>query len=341
MKKPVFVMLGLLLAALVMSGCDREPTPPAATRKVSGEAFYLQKIALPQDAVLKVWLEDVSLMDVPALLLSEQRIELKGRQQPFAFELGYHPSQLTAGHVYAVSGSIEDASGLRFINTEQHSLLLVGQDANLRLKLDQVTPAGPTQAMSKTPDFVCNGNEPFWGLELRRDKLKLSRLVKKVKEKHYTGSFSRYSALDGGAGYQWQGLASKGRNSTLVADIWLDHCVDNMAGNDEGVEYDYQIILSVDDEQLSGCCRLVAAGAPDVIRYQCEDDLRITAQLEGSVSARVAVLGLPDGKSLRLLQQPTSSGALFISDNNKFWSSGDDARLTLDGAAAQHCLRLD
>jgi putative lipoprotein len=76
--------------------CKQGDTPPATATPtkplissfidISGNVSYLQRIALPPDAVLIVRIQDVSRAGAPARILAEQRIELAGRQVPIAFQ---------------------------------------------------------------------------------------------------------------------------------------------------------------------------------------------------------------------------------------------------------------
>ena len=108
MKKLSLILLGSLLAA-----CS---TPPASKASLDGEVFYLQRIALPPAATLSVSLQDVSLMDAPAVTLASQSGPVKG-QVPLPFHLSYDPAQVKPGHRYAVSARIELDGKLLFINT--------------------------------------------------------------------------------------------------------------------------------------------------------------------------------------------------------------------------------
>lgn len=126
---------GLLLTLLggVLGACAT-PTPPSVS--LEGEVFYLQRIALPDNATLTVNLQDVSLADAPAVLLARQSGPVKG-QVPLAFHLEYDPAQVKPGHRYALSARIELAGKLLFITTEQHGVELNGQPTPpLRLRLD-------------------------------------------------------------------------------------------------------------------------------------------------------------------------------------------------------------
>ena len=131
MKKLFLILLGGLLAA-----CSN--TPPAPKASLDGEVFYLQRIALPPTATLNVSLQDVSLMDAPAVTLATQSGPVNG-QVPLPFHLSYDPAQVKPGHRYAVSARIELDGELLFINTEHHGVKLDGSDAQpVRIKVDAV-----------------------------------------------------------------------------------------------------------------------------------------------------------------------------------------------------------
>ena len=96
---------------------EEEVEEPAATASVTGTVTYLQRIALPDDAVVTVQVQDISLADAPAVVLGEQVIETAGQQVPIAYEVTYDPTAINENLTYAVSARIEDAAGtLLFIN---------------------------------------------------------------------------------------------------------------------------------------------------------------------------------------------------------------------------------
>lgn len=111
-----FIYASIFLS-LALGGCAQpagEDTPAAT---VSGTATYLQRIALPEDAVMTVRIEDISLADAPAETIGEQVIETGGQQVPIAFEVPYDPSQIIENHTYGLRVRIESGSGeLLFIN---------------------------------------------------------------------------------------------------------------------------------------------------------------------------------------------------------------------------------
>jgi uncharacterized lipoprotein YbaY len=94
---------------------------------LTGTVTYLQRIALPPEAVIIVQLVDVSLADAPAQIVAEQVITAGGQQPPFNFELDYKPLEIESNHAYAVQARIEVEGQLRFINTTRYPVLT--QDA--------------------------------------------------------------------------------------------------------------------------------------------------------------------------------------------------------------------
>ncbi|MGY4523802.1 YbaY family lipoprotein [Pseudomonas sp. TE21394] len=128
--------LFMLCCASLLAACSSHTPPSQAS--LDGEVFYLQRSALPATATLSVELQDVSLMDAPAVVLARQAGPVKGNV-PLPFHLAYDPSQVKPGHRYAVSARIELDGRLLFINTEHHGVRLDGNDPQpVRIKVDPV-----------------------------------------------------------------------------------------------------------------------------------------------------------------------------------------------------------
>ena len=120
-----------LLAAGLLSACASQ----APTASVTGEVFYLQRMALPPQAVLSVTLQDVSLADAPSIELARQQGPVNG-QVPLPFRLDYNPQQVDPRHRYSVSARIELDGRLLFISTQHYGVKLDGSDQPLRIRLD-------------------------------------------------------------------------------------------------------------------------------------------------------------------------------------------------------------
>jgi len=118
------------------------PTNVAATSAatVSGTVSYLQRIAMPSDAVLIVQLQDVSQADAPAKVISEQKITFGQRQVPIPFELTFDPAQIDPKHTYSISARILTGNDLRFTTDKSYPVLTQGNPTKLDLVLAQATP---------------------------------------------------------------------------------------------------------------------------------------------------------------------------------------------------------
>ena len=130
-------LLPLLATSLLTTGLLSACTSQAPTASVTGEVFYLQRMALPPQAVLSVTLQDVSLADAPAIELARQQSTVSG-QVPLPFRLDYNPQQVDPRHRYSVSARIEQEGRLLFISTQHYGVKLDGSDQPLRIKLDPV-----------------------------------------------------------------------------------------------------------------------------------------------------------------------------------------------------------
>jgi putative lipoprotein len=126
--------LSILAMSTLLGAC--QSIQPAAKTSLDGEVFYLQRSALPPTATLSVSLQDVSLADAPAVVLDEQKGQVKG-QVPLPFQLSYDPAQVKPGHRYSVSARIEVDGKLMFITTENHAVRLDGTDPQpLKVRVD-------------------------------------------------------------------------------------------------------------------------------------------------------------------------------------------------------------
>ena len=126
----------MLCGVSLLAACTSNT--PSHQASLDGEVYYLQRMALPPAATLSVSLQDVSLMDAPAVTLANQAGPVKGNV-PLPFHLTYDPTQIKAGHRYAVSARIELDGKLLFINTEHHGVNLDGSDPQpVRIKVDPV-----------------------------------------------------------------------------------------------------------------------------------------------------------------------------------------------------------
>ncbi|HAS63599.1 MAG TPA: lipo-like protein [Vibrio sp.] len=123
MKKVLMLMASVVFGTVLM-GCQSESTSQQQMQQsVTGTVAYRERILLPDNAVVIVRLQDISLADAPAKLIAEQAMETKGSQVPFAYSLSYDTDIIKPGHRYAVSARIEVNGKLRFITDTVYSVI--------------------------------------------------------------------------------------------------------------------------------------------------------------------------------------------------------------------------
>jgi putative lipoprotein len=118
------------------------PTPNsgAAAHAVSGTVAYRERIAMPENALLTIQLQDTSRADAPVQVVAQQEITFARRQVPLPFELTYEPAKIDPQHTYSVSARITVDGQLRFLNTSAYRVLTQGHPANVNLILQSVPP---------------------------------------------------------------------------------------------------------------------------------------------------------------------------------------------------------
>lgn len=137
---------------LTFAGADRQLVyrrSIANQAQVTGTVTYLQRIALPADAVLRVQLLNTSRQDAPAAVLAEQVGPAGGTvSPPFAFSLGYDPLQIVASNTYAVQASIEVGGQVRFRSTRAYLVITQGRPTtDVAIIVDQLGTGGVPSSM--------------------------------------------------------------------------------------------------------------------------------------------------------------------------------------------------
>ena len=148
--KPIAVVAALVMCATF----GMVPATHAQDGRVTGTVTYRERIALAAGAVVTVQLLDVSLQDVAATTIDEQRITTTGNQVPFAFGLSYDPAQVVDTNTYAVRATIEENGALRWTTTQQYPVITRGNPTTVDLVLEQVAAPAPTPTAGALPDAI-------------------------------------------------------------------------------------------------------------------------------------------------------------------------------------------
>jgi len=135
---------------MILEGCQLDKplgsSSSAASGTVSGTVTYLQRMALPSNAVLDVQLRDVSLADAPSQLIARQKITLSGKQVPVPFSINFDPAKIDPKHTYSVSAKITVDGALRFITDTSNPVLTQGHPAQVELTLKPISGPKPGPA---------------------------------------------------------------------------------------------------------------------------------------------------------------------------------------------------
>ncbi len=108
---------------------------------VKGTVSYVEKIALPEDAVYEVYLVDVTDATAPGIYISGISNRTNGDQVPLAFELPYASSQLKPDGKYVVQAFISSNGKLLFKNDSGVAVITNGAPTSAV----QVVVAPPAQ----------------------------------------------------------------------------------------------------------------------------------------------------------------------------------------------------
>ena len=135
-----------------------QPAPDFVT--VTGSATYLQRIAMPPQAVLTVRVEDVSRADAKARVMAETREPFGGRQVPLAFALQVPRAAIDPRMRYALRATITVGDDLRFTTTQHVPVLTQGAANSADLLLAAVQPAAGSREAPATATL----HNTYWKL---------------------------------------------------------------------------------------------------------------------------------------------------------------------------------
>ncbi len=152
-NSPLF--FGGLSTALMLClspAAQAQTQPPADYVTVSGNASYLQRIAMPPGAVLTVQVQDVSRADVAATVLAESREAFGRRQVPLAYSVLVPRSAINPRMRYSVRATISVDGQTQFATTRDYPVLTRRAPNQVNLLLAAVPEmAHPADLSASTP----------------------------------------------------------------------------------------------------------------------------------------------------------------------------------------------
>ena len=117
---------------------ERARSATADSGVVAGTVAYRERMAMPENALLTIELQDVSLADAPAKVIAEQKFMFAGHQVPLPFEVHYDPAKIDPTRSYALSARITVNAQLIFLNTTAYPVITQGNPAKVDMVLQMV-----------------------------------------------------------------------------------------------------------------------------------------------------------------------------------------------------------
>jgi putative lipoprotein len=139
----------------------------AAEGTITGTLTYLQRIALPADAIVTISLLDVSFADRRTKLVTEQKFPTAGKQVPIPFSLSYKTAEIDPARMYILRATISSGGRLLFASNMSNRVLTRGAGSKLDLTLQQVG-AAPIPPPATPPTAATGPRLEGEKLELRR-----------------------------------------------------------------------------------------------------------------------------------------------------------------------------
>lgn len=139
-----------------------EDADTGGMKTIEGRVGYRERLALPPNAEIHIFLEDVARMDVPSEVIATSRIVPEGGP-PWAFSLEYDPRKLHDRGRYVLRARIEADGQLLFISTEQIPAFSRDAGSPVEILVSRVggTPRGSATS-AQTADVSLT--ETYWKL---------------------------------------------------------------------------------------------------------------------------------------------------------------------------------
>jgi uncharacterized lipoprotein YbaY len=117
------------------------PSPAALTQGiVSGTVTYVQRVALPSNAIVHVEIDDVTLEDAPMVKIASTDIQVT-HQVPIAFSLPYDLAKIDPKNHYALNVTISANGTPLFLNKTRIPIITYNNPtAQIEVRVDPVVP---------------------------------------------------------------------------------------------------------------------------------------------------------------------------------------------------------
>ena len=128
-------------------GCASYQPPPdsrgkPAGSRVTGIVTARVRTILPQDALLRVELVEISPQDAPPRTINLKEVWTEGRQFPLPFDIPYSNGAIDSDRYYALQVRINQGSRILFTNTAVYKVITNGVRSNVEVVVEPVPGSG-------------------------------------------------------------------------------------------------------------------------------------------------------------------------------------------------------
>lgn len=153
---------GTLVAVATLAACtgngptevqvtSASPTPSATA--VTGTVAYRERMALPPDATVDLWITDIGPGLVAQVILAQATVRADGRQVPLPFEVRVDPSRVQPDRPYGLRAVITAGGQTWFETREPVPVLTQGAPATVAVMLTRAAGGGEAAA-GAAPNLV-------------------------------------------------------------------------------------------------------------------------------------------------------------------------------------------
>jgi putative lipoprotein len=128
----------VMMVALVASSCVYRGGPvvaDAVSGVVRGTVIARDATTLPDDAILEVWLSDVTRGSVGGAPVAQTTLVAAGRRLPIAFELRYDPARLFPDREYSIDAAIRGGGRTLLTTGSAYRVLNPGESSPIELSV--------------------------------------------------------------------------------------------------------------------------------------------------------------------------------------------------------------
>lgn len=247
-----YVLTAILSITILagLSACKKETNadaPQADQLTVTAKLMYRERMLVPTGSTLTVMMQDVSIADKEATVISEEIIGLgEGIQLPLKVVLNASRTELEPKHSYALHARLEDPNGnLMWITTQRHSIDIELAHVDLGDIMMQRVHSGTVSADSNDRlypvPYKAQGNEPGWMVKIDQETIEVQTnygenkvMTPRPQPQPYKGGYKYHAQTEA---------------HIAIVDIRRKLCYDDMSGR----PHPNSVTLTLDGKVFKGC----------------------------------------------------------------------------------------